>query len=164
MTLLLAGAGVVGGATVIGIGYYVVKHDPASIARVVSTSAREAFAIADSYESRKFVYFSLPEPDVPLSMLEVVSTTENTVPTHCPSFLLLNPDPNPVLQNQILEAIGAVREDGTVPDRPQSSSSHDESGTAWGRQVNQAFNAAESNLLLTTKAELRGLLIEERAY
>ena len=51
---------------------------------MVTRSARDAFSYADSYETRKSVYFTLPEPDVPFAALEVQIILT----------LISNPNPN----------------------------------------------------------------------
>ena len=69
-TLLIGASMVAGGIGFASFGYWYTQRNPEAIAVMVTRTALQAFQYADNYQTRKAVYFSLPEPDVPLSMLE----------------------------------------------------------------------------------------------
>lgn len=69
-TLLVGTSMVAGGIGFATFGYMYTQRNPEAFAVMVTGTAKNAFQYADNYKTRKTVYFSLPEPDVPLSMLE----------------------------------------------------------------------------------------------
>ena len=140
-----AGGALLGAALIAGGAFLYVSGHPEVMDHIVAALAKGKFNAAQSYEDRKKVFFSIPEPSVPTStfgehILEKINASfNNSVSSSTPAVATSSAQSPPAPATA--ESASAVLQ--------------------WAEVVRTVFLQLDSSHLIALKAELRALLLAE---